>query len=150
MFELIALNVVALKISFGDPTEEFPRAAAIVWAPRFLPLLEAEELGVGELLVRLGIFFLGWRRKPPVHGKGGPLPGENLFDRIELLSRAGLTETILPHISLWLDICGGLDIFFNVTTPFKESKEEIATLASVSFNVSIPDSFKRLGLFNGA
>ena len=55
-----------------------------------------------DWLVRLGIFFLGWRRKPPVLGGGGALPGDDLR---------------LPHVLFWLVVCDELEanIFFHVS-----------------------------------
>lgn len=47
LLKLIALEVVAVNIAWGDPTDGLPSAETIVWAPRFLPLLDTEERGVG-------------------------------------------------------------------------------------------------------
>lgn len=104
--ELMAVKVVAVKRAFVSPKAGLPSVETIVCAPRFLPRLDTEQLvGEGEILVRLGMVFLGCRRKPPVHGKGGTLSRDDIFDLKILLLRDGFIDITLPHILSSFEVC---------------------------------------------
>ena len=73
---------------------------------------------MGALPVMLDIFFLGWRRNPPIDGRGRALSGDNMLGSINLLSQAKLSGTNLPQAFLCLDFREGseLDTFLDAFT----------------------------------